>query len=472
MLPEQRGVLGTFLSRFKNGKTRKSRGHARRTRRGFDAAPIEQLEPRCVLTNTLYVNFGEGFDAATTLKLTQTEWQDLGLDVPNPATNWISDPNRLGQGSWIVGPFNDAASYSGNPMITYTPFNTIVTNDKITWTSGTQPANDPYQTTGNAAANNSTKQLEQSIMQILRREFAPFNIAVVEDDKSTSVGDVQKLLAANNPLIDPYQDLTNFDPTMPTGRGTYDPDNPTGYQDAYIFVGGFTTTKTNADGTMTTDLIADDLKTLTSGGMLQSQRPQFMDPGGLVTLPGPLNYGDGGGIVAADKIAQLLTGTQTPANQNQALLNSMNVFTATCIAQTAGKIWGLINTASSGGIIDPDVSLETSSDIMRGGLNNTIGAKATTTLTSLAAFPTLQDVPIFTRFPLQTSGVNPPQNAYQTLIDNTDIGPAPPFREPALGRCRSMIMLLAPAPSTSLASMPRGTSLSSRTAVRPTCKRM
>src|SRR5215831_5995608 len=183
MLPEQRGILSGFFSRFRSSKSNKS-PKARRQKPHYGHQPtMEQLEDRRLLTGNLYVDFGGRLGDVT---MSEGAWSTLGLAVP------------ANQQSWIFGPL---FPYAGNPNITYTPFaNTLPPG--FQFDPGPDPAEDPWEfETGPELPLDTVTAMENSIMEILQREFAPFNINVVQADVQ-SMGAARNLLAGNNRLTD------------------------------------------------------------------------------------------------------------------------------------------------------------------------------------------------------------------------------------------------------------------------------
>src|SRR4051812_21973005 len=123
MLPEQRGLLSSWVYRFRRRHSGRSKvKHPSRT--GLNRLTVERLEDRRLLTNTLFIDFGDGLNGGLgSLSMKVSEWFNLGLAV------------KQGGASWIHGPlFN----YSGDPTVTFTGLRSIVQQQGLQFNVGVQ----------------------------------------------------------------------------------------------------------------------------------------------------------------------------------------------------------------------------------------------------------------------------------------------------------------------------------------------
>ncbi|HEY2759095.1 MAG TPA: hypothetical protein VGI75_00090, partial [Pirellulales bacterium] len=378
-----------------------------------------------MLTNTLYVDFGTRLGTKSMPEVTLGNtggWDTFGYVPPN-TQNVITK-------NWVYGPdFN----FAGNPTITYTPLQDVFNTKDVPFQIGQQPVDDPFQfQSGSQAPLSQIDLLEGSILQMLRRMYAPFDIQVVEAQSTGmgGVGDATRppttpaaFMAQNNPLYDP----NTYDPTATTPNVTtgplFDPTQlnpgsgaPNKYQDAYILVGGWTLGNTQVGdsgqlGIFATGSYAEDADTF---ALSLNPANRFLDPTFTDTTDPSgnnlLRYSDGGGAVAADEIIDHAATGQV----------NMNVAMATSIADAAAKTWGL--SATSDGVAKPwnsffdtNIDLLSSSDVTRQGPYT--GNE----------FPTSIDMPVFSNFSMMYGDLNQDtanvQNAYQQFINDPDIGP-------------------------------------------------
>ena len=181
MLPEQRGLISSWFSRFRRDKSGRHRSAPRKLLRcGLNTSrqtSIEQLEDRRVLTNTLYVDFGDRMGTGG-ITMTVAQWFNLGLTL------------KKGDVSWIHGPeFN----FPDNRAVTFIPLRNANGFNALNFNLGTQPVTDPFQfQNGPPIPVSKLVQLETSILQILQREFAPFGI-LVEAAAAANAGEARYL---------------------------------------------------------------------------------------------------------------------------------------------------------------------------------------------------------------------------------------------------------------------------------------
>jgi hypothetical protein len=419
MLPEQRGLLSSFKSWLRGSTPSKTR--AKRAKARHRSPQLEALEPRQVLTATIYVDFGDRLGTQTH---TESEWANLQLAVP------------MNQVSWINGP---EFPYANNPMIQYTPFD-VPQNFPIDF--GPNFGGEPWEfETGPELPISKEDAAQISIIDTLQRMFAPFNIQVVEA-AAANLGEVRTTLASNNRLTDPYEtikqmpsvDMYNLTTANPAGLQPpgFNPlqlnpltGGPAGMKDVYIFVGGWT----RDNGGTRVQIGADP-------GIVGGTTPvprnfgfgsvnggaSFVDPftndptkpqDPIMGFSGvPILYSEGGGAVCADTIMDEVLAGKTE------LITAV----ATVAAQQAGYAYGLFHTQNGEAKInnpffDPDVDTLSASDMMREGRHENINN----------AQPSLDDVAVFSRLPLMLGDLNQnptfQQNAFDTLINNPDVGP-------------------------------------------------
>jgi hypothetical protein len=409
MLPEQRGILSSLKSWLRGSTpSRKSGKWAKQRHR---CAHLEALEPRQVLTATIYVDFG---DRLGTEAHTESEWLNLGLTVPQ------------NQASWIQGP---VFPYAGNPTVTYTPFRM---DQDFPIDFGPNFGGEPWEfETGPEPPISKEAAAQLAVVQTLQRMFAPFNIRVTSAT-ATNLADVRNTLASNNRLTDPYEtlkdmpsadmyNLTNANPAGLQPRGfnplQVDPVTgaPVGMKDVYIFVGNWTIDFGNGDVQL--GATAGDFGFGNLGFGPAFTDPVTRDPINQ-TLADPLfpgvfiNYSDGAGAVCADTI------------RDEALAGKTSLISAiaTVAAQEAGYSYGLVHTQNGEAKInnpffDPDVDLLSSSDMMREGRHENVNDPQ----------PSLDDVAVFSRIPLMVGDLNQDpaiqQSAYDILVSNPDVGP-------------------------------------------------
>ncbi len=292
----------------------------------------------------------------------------------------------------------------------------------FTFDAGPEPNDDPFQfEVGPKPPDSIMDDLERSIMQELSRIFAPYDINVVQ----VAVTDLQgarDLLARNNRLTDPNQEIATTPPTnlfnlttdatagfVPPGFVATRVDAngaPVGTQDGYILIGSYTRgaiqvgAETGIFGTSETGGSAtfNDSRAAAAG----NPDPNF--PGINIT------YSDGGGAVCADTIFDSALSGNVRAN----------VAIAAVAAQLAGKIYSLRPTNSGEASLNhpffnSDVDLLTSSDVMRHGPRE-----------ALVPIPTGQDLPFYTRFNLMVGGTNQnigsTTNAFNSWASNLNVG--------------------------------------------------
>jgi FG-GAP-like repeat/FG-GAP repeat len=468
MLPEQRGLLSSWINRFR--RSRRKRREIVRYRNVRARSPwLELLEDRSLLTATVYVDFGDRFNDDTH---TVAEWATYGLAVPQ------------GQASWITGP---DFPFGNNVAITYVPFRTVMqraANQPLVtaFDPGPNANEDPFEfSAGPLPPIDKIAAMEDSIFEMITREFAPFDMTVTSVT-ATNLAAVRASLFANNRVDDPYAvdgnatamtpDPNFYNPTNArTNKGHtppgFDPTRldangaPVGTRDVYIFIGGWTVNGGQQVG------IVSGTNLAFSDGIFDptaATYPTFSDPNdplfGGMAPPGmmppppptpaiPIVYADNGAAVAADTIAQLaLDPNLVDPTTNQPLVR-FNTAVANLATQVGALTYGgqyNLTDAMGNPVLDPvtmlpitetmehsssgeasignpffdaDVDLLTGSDVMREGPQE-LGMP----------FPSLDNVSVFSRFPMMVGDTNQDptftQNSYDYMVNLTDwIGPAP-----------------------------------------------
>jgi hypothetical protein len=407
MLPEQRGILSFFKRRFsRNKRSAMPRQNGLRQRK----TQLESLEPRQMLTANLYVDFGDFLGSQT---LSEANWARLGLTVPN------------NQFSWINGPL---FPYAGNPNLTYTPF-AIDQNFPI---DPGRVAESGWQfQTGPQLPISKLEFIEFQVIETLQRQFAPFDVNVIEVG-ARNLGEARDLLASNNRLDDPYQVFRNPPPQNLYNLTT---DNPAGHvppgfltsridpttllpvaeggKDVYVLVGGWTRGNNPA------------IEIGGESGNFGFSTPNFIAPFPMLAsdplFPGQaIDIHDSAAAVSADTITREILqgfadGTLTSGNS---IISSL----ATVVAQMASVTYGMGQTSSGEPFVgnpffDTDVDILSRSDIMREGRHESV----------LAEQPSLNQVSVFSRLPLMLGDFNQDplftQNAYDFWVNNIDVGP-------------------------------------------------
>ncbi|HZZ28748.1 MAG TPA: hypothetical protein VFE46_12165 [Pirellulales bacterium] len=451
MLPEQRGLLTSFFNRFRSKRRSgcNTASSSKRRKQGFARlTQLESLEDRRMLTATLYVDFGQRLGNVSLPEDTVVDgaagWSTLGLAIT--ANNPVD---------WVFGP---EFPYAGNPTITYTPLNIPQNLPTSVFDPGPDPAGSPIQfPIGPTLPLSVQAAVENSILEILAREVAPFDMNV-ELATSPNLAAARALLASNNRLTDPNQTLANppnanlYNLTTANPKGFVPPGfdgtrlntqagftyaalgSPVGTQDVYILVGGWTIGGQDVGGpTQTNSLGFSEPHGFTT--TIDPNDPLFgATPGNPMAMPPvpptqaiPITYSDAGVAVDAAQILQralagslkLDTAISTIAAQMAAITyGGAYVFTdPTTMVQTE-EILEHTNTgvaSPANPFSDPDVSLLTSSDIMREGpAENGLPA------------PTLNNVSVFTRMPLMIGDGNQVptfvQNAYDFFANDPDVG--------------------------------------------------
>ncbi len=134
---QQRSSGMSWGSKFGGNK----RGGRKAARGRLAAHPrcIELLEQRILLTNTLYLDFGDALSGGITLQ-EHTTPSTAGWDT------WgYLPPDNAGGGAgvaWLNGP---NFTYAPNLAITYTPLQTVFNDKGVVFNIGQQPTNDPFQ---------------------------------------------------------------------------------------------------------------------------------------------------------------------------------------------------------------------------------------------------------------------------------------------------------------------------------------
>jgi len=437
MLPEQRGMLSNLFSRFRlkqRGSVKlpsKSTGRVRRAR-------IERMEERAMLTATMYVDFGNQLG---TLTQSTGAWSTYGVNVP------------AGEASWIEGPL---FPYNAGVAVTYQPFANIVPQQLINEFApevGPNFNDTPYRyVAGPLPPISVVSAMETSILEIIARQMAPYNITVVSS-AATSMANVRALLAGNNravdpykvedhaalpmpPLMDPFYNLTTnrqmpgqvppgFNPLQVDATGA-----PVGTRDVYIFIGGWTRGG-NQVGLETG--INFGFSNLTLG---PSFAPVVVaDPYDPVFTSIPISYADGGAAVNADTIAFQALNLAGSVAGNRTI--QFNVACANVATQVGMLTYGLqyidSNTLTLHSIehsqdglssvgnpyFNTDTELLTGSDVLREGPQEL-----------LQGFPALNAVSFLSNLDLMVGDANQnpllKQNAYDYFTQMTDwIGPSP-----------------------------------------------
>jgi hypothetical protein len=443
MLPEQRGLLANLFSRFRSPqRTRRTKtGIGTGRKRDFKRiAHLETLEERRVLT-TIYIDFG---DRLGTLTTSDAAWSTYGLTVPQ------------GQESWIQGP---EFGFAAGTQITFQPFGNIVPAQILNaFQVGPDPATDPFEfNAGVEPPISKVAQMEDSIFEMIERQFAPFDVTVELED-ATSLADIRNTLASNNRVdagsvylingnataMTPDPNFYNSD-TAPTNAGhvpngfdatQVDPTtgSPIRDEDVYVLIGGWTEGGQQVGVATGTKLgFSNDLG---DPNNVLGEYPTFSDPndpvfggmgmgggggmggmGGGGGMPIPITYADNGAAVAADTIARLSVNLTDPVTGVTALRYNTGV--ADIASQMIGLDYGLQHTSTGEATVgnpsfDTDVDLLSGSDVMRDGPQE-----------AGQPFPSLNNVSVFSRFPLELGDFNQDptevQNAYDQLVGTTDI---------------------------------------------------
>lgn len=426
MLPEQRGLLTSWFSSLRSKRKHSGKAARKRSQRGASFSRtrvIESLEDRRLLTGTVYVDFGT--------RLGSVSLPENTVGTTAGWNTWGFVPTGSGGGAGISWAFGPQFNYAGNPTITYTPLRDVFAakqaSEGFSFNLGQQPTNDPWQfQSGSQAPLSQLALLENSILQIIARTYAPFNISIVNSE-STAVGGPGSytnpaltpagFLARNNPLFDPNTyDPTSMSPTINRGPNYVPPPmgvtDTSGFQDVYILIGGWNlNSQTGPQVGDPGQLGIFAAASTEQGGGALAPDPKYNSPG----VMGRVVYSDGGGAVLADEIIDYVVAGQNnlgpPINANVAM--------ATTASQAAAYTFGLNQTSDGEAkpwnkFFDTNIDLLTSSDVMRQGpfISNT--------------FPTALNMPTFTNFDMMLGNFNDQftnvQNEYTTLVNNPDFG--------------------------------------------------
>ncbi len=237
MLPEQKGLLSSLFSRFR--QSRATSRKAPRKVRGFGRSlQLEELEPRRLLISRVFLDFGEGFTAPTT----------------GPYAGWGTmlglQPGALhdalvgtGAGANVPGGNNIFEEFLGiiaNGVTVNPAYNMVDFSDLLTLGSPDLAAPNPVVPTDPITMELAiTHQIEQALepfdIQVISSINSPIFNFPVAGGAAAQLGNASSLLALNN-LAGDGGSPVNGTATVPQG----------GSDDVYVYFGGLYQTVQNA----------------------------------------------------------------------------------------------------------------------------------------------------------------------------------------------------------------------------------